>query len=69
MAKGRFKVILTTTSEHEYDIEDVNSPEEAISVAEMLLEEGETGNITMQDEVAWDAYPEDETHADGYSGE
>lgn len=64
MSKGNYTVVLTTTTVHTFEIDEVNSSEEAISVAEGLLEEGETGTITLQEVVTWDAYPQEEGEED-----
>jgi len=64
MSKQTFKVILTTLTEHEYEIPDMNSEEEAISVGEQLFEDGDEGSVTNQEVVSWDAYPEDSEEED-----
>jgi hypothetical protein len=58
--KGTYQVTLTVTSEHNYTIDEVNSPEEAIVVAERLFKEGEPGSVSVENVESWDAYLEEE---------
>lgn len=58
--KGTYQVTLTVTSEHMYSIDDVNSPEEAIVVAERMFKDGELGSVTTENVESWDAYLEEE---------
>lgn len=57
--KKPFVVTLTVVSEHVFNVEEANTPEEAISIAEVMFEEGEMGNDTIVDMDA-DAYPVEE---------
>lgn len=59
MSKQEFCVEVTQTTRHKFCIE-ANSPEEAISVAESYLEDGEVGEITETLVEDADAYPCDE---------
>lgn len=57
--RREFNVQLTVTTTHEY-IVTARSEEEAVSIAETLHEDGETGEIIASEVETGDAYPMDE---------
>lgn len=60
MAKESYKVILHVESDHEFIIEEANSEEEALIVAEQTFLDGDPGEIDNEEIVAWDVIPEAE---------
>jgi hypothetical protein len=58
--KGTYKVVLNVATDHSYTIDEVNSPEEAIVVAERMFKDGEPGSVTFEDVTSWDAYLDEE---------
>lgn len=54
--KKNYKVVITSTKEHEYFIEGVNSPEEAEDTAHEWHKDGEDGTIVFNDSEVTDTY-------------
>jgi len=59
-----FVVSLGVSTMHEYQI-DARTSEEAITVAEQMLEEGDRGVVSSSEIEVWDAYPLEDTNAVG----
>lgn len=60
MAKESFKVILKVETECHYIIDEANSEEEALIIAEQSLLEGDEGEMENQEVVAWDVFKVEE---------
>lgn len=58
--KRTYKVVMEVIKTHEFEVEDVNSPEEAIEIAEQYIADGEEGSISDTEIFETDAYPLDE---------
>jgi hypothetical protein len=47
--KKNYKVSITVTSTHEYQVPECNSPEEAESIAEAYFADGDEGDVLASD--------------------
>ena len=55
--KRSYQVEVEVITKHLFDIDDVNSPEEAEQMAEDLLEDGDLGSILDKEYINFDSYP------------
>jgi hypothetical protein len=55
--KKTYKVVVDLVTTHEFEVDEVNSPEEAEDVVSQWLDEGEMGSITGQETLGFDSYP------------
>jgi hypothetical protein len=55
--KQDFVVVISTETDHTYRIEECNTLEEAESIAEQMLSEGEEGSIEVVDSYVVDSFP------------
>jgi hypothetical protein len=55
--KQDYQVYIEVVQTHEFVVPDANSPEEAESIAEQWLEDGDQGTVTDRDIYEIDSYP------------
>jgi hypothetical protein len=55
-----FTVELTLSNTHRFEGIEANTAEEAVMLAEEFLEDGDEGEVIETEQVAVDAYPEEE---------
>ena len=60
MAKKTYKVVINRTTTHEFEIEEMNSPEEAETVAVEWLNDGEEGDVTSSEDEVADVFPKED---------
>lgn len=58
--KRNYKVFVDVLTTHEYEVEEVNSPEEAESIVEQWLEEGEEGIVAQREVTDMTSFRSDE---------
>lgn len=58
--KRNYKVFVDVLTTHEYEVEEVNSPEEAESIVEQWLEEGEEGVVAQREVTDMTSFRSDE---------
>lgn len=57
--KGSYAVTISRITHHTFRVDDVNSPEEAEDVALGLIEEGEQGDVDVEDTTVYDSHQEE----------
>lgn len=60
MSKQTYTVAIERVTNHLFTVSDVNSPDEAVLVAEGLLEDGELGEIIDKEILGSDAWVDGE---------
>lgn len=57
MSKQTYKVVVEEATTREFEVDEANTPEEAMAIVEAWMDDGEEGALICRDIIEIDAYP------------